>query len=413
LMATPLVYADFQNLDDENRLRLTCAGTRQDLERQGIELREGLRLTLYTDDANDEGQPDKLVADGIVQYNQGEKCWVAAIDWNAIRHESDARQESDGHFQFTEAFGDARVEELKLLSWTAQHGELSFASVPSGPWHDLLVALVSSELLTVFTLERAKQDFSSPGNAYRDMVVPLGMPGDTPLVRAIALAKVRAVYDLYERRPPAGLRLTHAGRVRLSELKQALRTGREREPFGILWDVRHWQQDVQIAILDSREGAPLALAYLDMNGLKQVNDTYGHDAGDLALRAYFQAVASVLGDRGQAYRHSGGGDEMLVVLPNHDAEAAVRLLRLACTKLMGERLEPTGAGSLLSISVGVTTTSDPSASPTELRSVADKVQYRAKVRSREATPRPSVIAIDGRTDMIVIEHSADPGSRVA
>ena len=55
-MATPRVYADFQNLDDENRLRLTCAGTRRDLEQQGIKLREGLALTLYTDDANDEGQ---------------------------------------------------------------------------------------------------------------------------------------------------------------------------------------------------------------------------------------------------------------------------------------------------------------------------------------------------------------------
>ncbi len=101
-MATPLVYADFQNLDDENRPRLTCAGTRQDLERQGIELREGLRLTLYTDDANDEGKPDKLLADGIVQYNQGEKCWVAAIEWNAIRHESDLPKQNDGPFQSPE-----------------------------------------------------------------------------------------------------------------------------------------------------------------------------------------------------------------------------------------------------------------------------------------------------------------------
>ncbi len=90
-MTTPRVYADFQNLDDENRLRLTCAGTRRDLERQGIELREGMVLTLYTDDANDEGQPDELLAEGIVQYNDVEKCWVAAIDWHAIRHGSEER----------------------------------------------------------------------------------------------------------------------------------------------------------------------------------------------------------------------------------------------------------------------------------------------------------------------------------
>jgi len=92
LMATPLVYADFQDRDDDNRLRLTCAGTRRELERQRIELREGLPLTLYTDDATDEGQPDKLLADGIVQYNEAEKCWVAGIDWKALRHESNVKR---------------------------------------------------------------------------------------------------------------------------------------------------------------------------------------------------------------------------------------------------------------------------------------------------------------------------------
>jgi hypothetical protein len=88
-MATPRVYADFQNLDDENRLRLTCAGTRRDLERQGIELREGMPLTLYSDDATDDGQPDELLAEGIVHYDREAACWVAAIDWRALRHASD------------------------------------------------------------------------------------------------------------------------------------------------------------------------------------------------------------------------------------------------------------------------------------------------------------------------------------
>ena len=42
----PRVYADFQNLDDANRLRLTCAGTAQDLERLGLRLTEGLTAHL-------------------------------------------------------------------------------------------------------------------------------------------------------------------------------------------------------------------------------------------------------------------------------------------------------------------------------------------------------------------------------
>ncbi len=88
-MAIPRVYADFQNLDAAQRLRLTCVGTQSDLERQGIRLQEGLVLTLYTDDEDDHGQPDELRAEGVVQYNENEQCWVATIDWNAIRHASD------------------------------------------------------------------------------------------------------------------------------------------------------------------------------------------------------------------------------------------------------------------------------------------------------------------------------------
>jgi diguanylate cyclase (GGDEF)-like protein len=139
-----------------------------------------------------------------------------------------------------------------------------------------------------------------------------------------------------------------------------------------------------------------------MNGLKQVNDVHGHGAGDLAIKAFFQAVASALGDRGQAYRL--GGDEVLVILPRHDADAAVRLLVLASRKLMRERLEPAASEVLLSISAGVVTSSDPSTSPEQLQAAADKVQYLAKERSKQTTPCPSVIAIKGQEDMIVIPH---------
>jgi hypothetical protein len=88
-MTAPKVYADFQNLDDFNRLRLTCAGTLEDLERQGLRLREGLVLTLYTDDADDLGRPDELRAEGVVHYDDDQRCWVAAIDWERLRHASD------------------------------------------------------------------------------------------------------------------------------------------------------------------------------------------------------------------------------------------------------------------------------------------------------------------------------------
>ncbi len=93
-MTDPRIYADFQNLDDGNRLKLTCAGTLQDLARYDIRLQPGLPLTFYTDDADDQGRPDELRARGVVHYNEVEKCWVAEIDWSALWHSSD--EEADG-----------------------------------------------------------------------------------------------------------------------------------------------------------------------------------------------------------------------------------------------------------------------------------------------------------------------------
>ena len=88
-MAPPRVYADFQNINEANRLRLTCAGTLQDLAHHGLQLHDGLVLTFYSDDADDHGQPDELRVEGVVHYDPAGQCWVATIDWAAIRHASE------------------------------------------------------------------------------------------------------------------------------------------------------------------------------------------------------------------------------------------------------------------------------------------------------------------------------------
>ena len=81
------VYADFNNLDDDNRLRLTCMGTIQDLDRLGVQLREGLCLTFCMDDADEQGNRDDLLVDGIVE--KGEDCFVGKVDWDTVKHESE------------------------------------------------------------------------------------------------------------------------------------------------------------------------------------------------------------------------------------------------------------------------------------------------------------------------------------
>jgi hypothetical protein len=75
-MSLSRIFVDFHNADEQGRLRLNCIGTIEDLAQQQTELANGQRLTLYGED---------LEVDGTVQFSEAEKIWVAAIDWQQIR----------------------------------------------------------------------------------------------------------------------------------------------------------------------------------------------------------------------------------------------------------------------------------------------------------------------------------------
>lgn len=277
-------------------------------------------------------------------------------------------------------FGDARLEELKFLAELDRGGLTE--SLEPGRRRDMVFSLVVQGFVT------------GPGFAWRDPGGRLttGLPGESLLERQIQEWRIRALSDLLSQ-VSVHLEVTHLGRVRLSELKQALRADRTRERFGILWDGRHLETDLQIAILDASEDSPLSVGFLDMNGLKQINDTIGHDAGDLAVRAYFQAVATALAGEGQAFRT--GGDEVTVVLPFHNIKMTTETLQKACRLVMREKLQLAGHElPRLSLSVGVVTTVDPSGQVRELVGSADKAMYRAKHEGHkhESTGRSFIAA---------------------
>jgi diguanylate cyclase (GGDEF)-like protein len=194
----------------------------------------------------------------------------------------------------------------------------------------------------------------------------------------------------------------HKGRVRLSELKQALRTGRIREQYGILWDGRHLETDLQISILDASDSAPLSIGYLDTNGLGNINNNYGgHEAGSAAVRAYFLAVAKALRHQGEAYAIAG--DEVIALLPAHDSLSAIHRLRTACLLLMREKVKFHDKElPQLSLSVGVATTSDPTTDFRAMRLLAEQAMNRAKDETRKHEPRPSAIAVGENGEVALI-----------
>ena len=266
-------------------------------------------------------------------------------------------------------FGDARLEEFKLLSELARVP--SFNEPPSRERtyrRDLVAYLIDSRYVN-------------------DLVKDALTSGESDM------ARTRILYELFSGQE-VRLTITHRGRVRLSELSQQLKIGRIREPMGVLIDGRHIDNDLQMAIYLASADAPLSIVFSDMNGMKAINDTFSHAAGDAALRAYFDAIASAVQNQGEAYRR--GGDEVVTLLPAKDAAAAENLFEAVCRMTSSEPIRH-GEETLphLSLSVGIVTVrgvgSDSAASILER---ADKEMYRAKQETR-TDPRPSAIAIEG------------------
>ncbi|MEU4621000.1 GGDEF domain-containing protein [Actinoplanes sp. NPDC023801] len=131
------------------------------------------------------------------------------------------------------------------------------------------------------------------------------------------------------------------------------------------------------AYADEFAGRPLAVLLLDLNGFKQVNDTYGHAAGDLLLHEVGTRLTAALGPDGMAGRL--GGDEFLVLLPEADAARAARAL----ARIREAIRQPIGIGDGRTVTVGVSAgmslrPAGGSASLDALSGEADAAMYRDK-----------------------------------
>jgi MerR family transcriptional regulator, light-induced transcriptional regulator len=132
--------------------------------------------------------------------------------------------------------------------------------------------------------------------------------------------------------------------------------------------------DRLVLLADSPEAAPVAILILDLDGFKQVNDTFGHDAGDAVLRAVFKAIDSCLRESDFAARL--GGDEFASLLPGTgiaDAEAiATRVL---------EAIRVAGSRESLTATIGIATLRE---GPRRAMLDADLALYRAKAEGGDA-----------------------------
>jgi len=134
----------------------------------------------------------------------------------------------------------------------------------------------------------------------------------------------------------------------------------------------------------TRYGRPMAIAFIDLDHFKIVNDTYGHAVGDEVLRRVAEAFREHTRDSDFIGRY--GGEEFVLILPEttvEEATAVVEKLRLLVLKLR----VPSGSGEDLavSISIGVAGGHGTALRVDELLRDADAAMYSAKSLGRNQT----------------------------
>lgn len=137
----------------------------------------------------------------------------------------------------------------------------------------------------------------------------------------------------------------------------------------------------QMLACSGQGGGPTAVLYLDLDGFKPLNDTFGHDAGDEALRRIAQRLLDLVGPTDTVARI--GGDEFVLLVAGFDAPAEHAVQRLAqrCIDAIGEPLHMNATDISVGVSIGIVLTEGGEA-PETLLAAADEAMYRAKQGGR-------------------------------
>jgi diguanylate cyclase (GGDEF)-like protein len=145
-----------------------------------------------------------------------------------------------------------------------------------------------------------------------------------------------------------------------------------------LYNSRHCDLFFKRALAEAQQkGHQLSVIFIDLDHMKEVDDTYGHLLGGQTLREVADRIVSLVRPPDMASRY--GGDEYVIILPDKGAEAARDLAETVRQKIeSGPFLTAHGLSCRITASIGIAVYPDHGRTMDELFSQADKAMYRVK-----------------------------------
>lgn len=155
---------------------------------------------------------------------------------------------------------------------------------------------------------------------------------------------------------------------------------------GLLNDRTWRRRAAEEAERAARDRVPMAIAILDIDHFKDVNDSYGHPAGDQVLAGLADVATAQLGEHALIGRT--GGEEFAFLLPDTTPRAAIAAaerLRKTIPLTVFRYDEASGHGLVcVTVSIGMVVTAEPDRNLARYYSSADRALYAAKQSGRDA-----------------------------
>jgi diguanylate cyclase (GGDEF)-like protein len=231
----------------------------------------------------------------------------------------------------------------------------------------LALAWFAAERLIIAPIERLTSAVKAVGQEEAETVADVGVAEFEPLVQAV---------DQMARRLSERNRELRGLNDRLTALART--DGLTDLPNRRTFDVQ-FSQD-WVAARD--HGSPLTLVMADVDSFKAFNDTYGHLAGDDALRAVARTFAAVATGSGYFVARYGG-EEFVVLLPGAEVEEGIAFAEQARAQVEALGIDNRQAANRrLTISLGVASVLPNGGGPDALVASADAALYEAKWRGR-------------------------------
>ena len=167
----------------------------------------------------------------------------------------------------------------------------------------------------------------------------------------------------------------------ISSLHEQLREQALCDPLTGLYNRRYLDEFFERELARvQRENLPLAVALIDLDHFKRLNDECGHLVGDDVLKAVAQHLLDNLRSTDAVFRI--GGEEFLLILPGADPDEASARLQSICSQLAAREIATRGGDQRVTLSAGLAYWPQQGQALDELLHAADAALYQAKRTGR-------------------------------